>query len=72
MLTTATGELLRVFAVLVRHADVTLAETAARNAAVVVAERGARRLEDARTLRDLSRLGYPDELKDADAGSTRH
>jgi hypothetical protein len=64
MLTTATAELLRAFAVLARRADNGLVEQAARNAAVVVAERGARRLEDARTMRDLHRLGFAE-----DAGS---
>lgn len=61
MLMAATAQFLHAFAVLARRADSGLAETAARNAAVVVAERGMRRLEDARTMRDLARLGFTDE-----------
>jgi hypothetical protein len=61
MLTTATAEFLRAFTVLARRADSTLAQQAARNAAVVVGEHGARRLEDARTLRELRRLGFAED-----------
>jgi hypothetical protein len=41
---------------LLRHADAVLSRGAARNAAVSVAVRQARILEDARTLRDLRRV----------------
>jgi hypothetical protein len=61
MLLAATAEFLRACAVLARRADSGLAETAARNAAIVVTEHGTRRLEDARTMRDLSRLGFGEE-----------
>lgn len=61
MLMTATGEVLRAFVLLARRADAGLVEAAARNAAVVVAERSARRLDDARTMRDLARLGFAEE-----------
>lgn len=61
MLTTATAEFLRAFTDLARRADTGLARQAARNAAIVVAEHGARRLEDARTLRDLHRLGFAED-----------
>jgi hypothetical protein len=61
MLMTSTSEIVHAVLSLARRADSTLAQGAARNAAVCVAERGARRLEDARTMRDLSRLGFEEE-----------
>lgn len=64
MLTT-TAEFLRAFTGLARRADAGFVEGAAHNAAVVVAAHGARRLDDARTLRDLRRLGFAE-----DAGSS--
>jgi hypothetical protein len=64
MMTTRHG-VLRAVALLARRADVGLADGAARNAAVGVAERGARRLEDARTMRDLARLDLADDAPSA-------
>lgn len=61
MLMTATSEIVHAVLSLARRADSKLAQGATRNAAVLVAERGARRLEDARTMRDLSRLGFSEE-----------
>lgn len=63
MLMTAASELVRAFSVLARRAEAGLVRGAARNAAVVVAEHGSRRLEDARTLRDLRRLGFADDAE---------
>jgi hypothetical protein len=66
MLATATTDLLRTVTERVRRADADLARTAARNAAAGVAAHGARRLDDARALRDLAHLGFttdpPDQL----------
>jgi hypothetical protein len=61
MLLTTTNELLRAVVALALRADGGLVEGAARNAAVVVAERGTRRLDDARTMRDLARIGFADD-----------
>lgn len=56
MLVTATSEVVRVMGVWVRRADAGLADRAVRNAAAEVADRSSRRMEDARTMRDLRRL----------------
>jgi hypothetical protein len=56
MLMTATTELIRALRVLARAADAGLVERATHNAATVVADRQARQLENARTMRDLRRL----------------
>jgi hypothetical protein len=56
MLVLATSEVVRVMGVWVRRADAGLLERAARNAAAGVAEPHARRMDEARTLRDLRRL----------------
>jgi hypothetical protein len=61
MLMTVATEFLRAVVVAARRADSDLAHGAARNAAVGVAAHGARRLEDARALRDLARLGFGEE-----------
>jgi len=61
MLVSTTNELLHAFVSLARRAENGLAEGAARNAAVVMADRGMRRLEDARTIRDLARIGFADD-----------
>jgi hypothetical protein len=49
----ATAEVVRIMGVWVRRADAGLARSAARNAAHSVKAEQARRLDDARTLRDL-------------------
>src|SRR3954451_997664 len=56
MLVLATAEVVRVMGVWVRRADAGLAEGAVRNAAARVADRDARDLDEARTLRDVGRL----------------
>jgi hypothetical protein len=53
VLVATTNEIIRVMGVWVRRADAGLASGAARNAAIQVASREQRRLEDARTMRDL-------------------
>jgi hypothetical protein len=60
MLVMATSEVVRVMGAWVRRADAGLAQGAARNAAVGVADRHIRRLDEARTLRDLRRLRPPE------------
>ena len=62
MLVVATSEVVRVMGVWVRRADAGLAQGAARNAAVGVADRHVRRMEEARTLRDLRRLRLPGDV----------
>ena len=52
----ATSEVVRVMGVWVRRADAGLLEGATRNAAAAAAEPHARRMDEARTLRDLRRL----------------
>jgi hypothetical protein len=61
MLMATTIGLVRALVALARRVDVELAETAARNAAIVVTERESRQIEDARTIRDLDRLGLADD-----------
>lgn len=56
MRATATSEVVRIMGVWVRRADAGLARSAARNAAHSVEAEQARRLDDARTLRDLQRI----------------
>jgi hypothetical protein len=56
MLVFATSEVVRVMGVWVRRADAGLAAGAARNATTGIADRSSRRLEHARTLRDVRRL----------------
>jgi len=56
MLVTATTQVMRSMGDLIRRADRGLALGAARNAAAAVAVRQGRRLEDARTMRDVRRL----------------
>src|SRR4051794_8033963 len=56
MLVLATSEVVRVMGVWVRRADAGLAQGAARNAAARVADRDARDLDEARTLRDVGVL----------------
>ena len=69
MLVTATSEVVRVMGIWVRRADAGLVDRAARNAATGLADRSSRRLEDARTLRDLQRLALPDEAAAAEPTS---
>jgi hypothetical protein len=54
MMVSATPEVVRIMGVWVRRADAGLARRAAHNAAVSVADHQARRLDEARTLRDLA------------------
>lgn len=54
---TATPDVVRIMGVWVRRADAGLARSAARNAAHSMEDRRTRELDDARTLRDLRRLG---------------
>jgi hypothetical protein len=56
MLVATTNEIIRVMGVWVRRADARLASGAVRNAAIQVASFEQRRLEDARTMRDLRNL----------------
>ena len=56
MRVTASSEVVRIMGVWVRRADAGLARSAARNAAHSVEAQQARRLDDARTLRDLQRI----------------
>jgi hypothetical protein len=56
MLVATTNEIIRVMSVWIRRADARLAGGAARNAAIQVAFPEQRRLEDARTMRDLRNL----------------
>lgn len=67
MRVSATSEVVRIMGVWVRRADAGLARSAARNAAHSVEAAQARRLDDARTLRDLQ--GIP--LADPEAGSSQ-
>lgn len=53
MRVTATTEVVRIMGVWVRRADAGLARSAARNAAHSVEAEQARRIDDARTMRDL-------------------
>jgi hypothetical protein len=53
---TATPDVVRIMGVLIRRADAGLARSAARNAAHSVEAEQARRLEDARTMRDLQSI----------------
>jgi hypothetical protein len=68
MLVTTTAEVVRAMSDLLRRADAGLARGAARNAAAGVAVRQARRLEDARTMRDLRRVVQVVETDADDAG----
>ena len=54
MMVSATSEVVRIMGVWVRRADAGLARRAAHNAAASVADHQARRLDEARTLRDLA------------------
>lgn len=54
MIVTATSEVVRIMGVWVRRADAGLAVKAASNAAESIAETRACRLDEVRTLRDLS------------------
>jgi hypothetical protein len=56
LLVQATSEVVRVMGVWVRRADAGLLDQATRNAAAGVAEPQARRMDEARTMRDLRRL----------------
>jgi hypothetical protein len=56
MLVATTNEIIRVMGVWIRRADARLASGAARNAAIQMASPEQRRLEDARTMRDLRNL----------------
>lgn len=60
--------LLRAVALLARQADAALVHGAAHNAAVGVAESSARRLDDARTLRDLKLIGVPGDAAEIIGG----
>ena len=51
-----TPDVVRIMGVLIRRADAELARSAARNAAHSVEAERARRLEDARTMRDLQSI----------------
>jgi hypothetical protein len=51
-----TPDVVRIMGVLIRRADAELARSAARNAAYSVEAERARRLEDARTMRDLQSI----------------
>ena len=53
MRVTATSEVVRIMGVWIKRADAGLALSAARNAAHSVEAEQARRLDDARTMRDL-------------------
>jgi hypothetical protein len=56
VLVATTNGIIRVLGVWIRRADGGMARGAARNAATQVASRDHRRLEDARTMRDLRNL----------------
>jgi hypothetical protein len=56
MLVAVTNEIIRVMSAWFRRADARLVGDAAGNAAIEVASRDQRRLEDARTMRDLRNL----------------
>jgi hypothetical protein len=56
MMVSATSEVVRIMGIWVRRADAGLAAGAARNAAASMADHRARRLDEARTLRDLQTL----------------
>jgi hypothetical protein len=58
---TATSEVVRIMGFWVRRADAGLARSAARNAAHSVDAQRSRRLEDARTLRDLQAIPGADD-----------
>jgi len=62
MLVAVTNEIIRVMSAWFRRADARLACDAADNAAIKVASRDQRRLEDARTMRDLRNLLPADSL----------
>jgi hypothetical protein len=56
MLVTTTAEVVRIMGVWVRRADAGLARSAALNAAHSMDTERSRQLDDARTLRDLSKI----------------
>ncbi len=62
MLVSATSEVVRIMGVWVRRADAGLAVSAARNAATSVADVRARRIEEARALRDLQSALGPEQV----------
>jgi hypothetical protein len=66
----ATAEVVRIMGVWVRRADAGLARSAARNAAHSVKAEQARRLDDARTLRDLQ--GIPMAQRKPGTSGIRH
>lgn len=71
MRVSATSEVVRIMGIWVRRADAGLARSAARNAAHSVEAAKARRLDDARTIRDLQRVPRGStrrEAKDAREG----
>ncbi len=56
MLVTATSEVVRIMGTWVRRADAGLAQTAARNAAVSLADAQVQRMEYVRAMRDMTTL----------------